>query len=530
MNDRPVWYDLRNRVTAPGLREDLDVDVLVIGAGIAGVSTAWELVHAGREVLLLEAAEVGSGTTGASTAKASALQGTSYSTIARQAGIEQARTYAEAQLMAVAHLATLFDRLRIDCRLERRASWLFAETDREVQRLEHEAKVLRDCGLDVTTGDDAGLPFDVAGTLRLGGQLLIDPLAYVDALVADFRVRGGRLFEHTPVVRLSPGDPHVATTREGRVVRARHVVVATHFPAFEQGLLFARLRISREHVLTGPAVAELHLPDMYVGTGDLTPTLRVAESGDGPALMVSGAPFLAGDGRASDRLGDLRGWAASRLPDLEVRRTWSAQDCTTPDGIPFIGELRPVVRHGARIWGATGFGGWGIANGVLAGVLLRDLVLESDDRADDGVDDGADDADRVDVGWRALFSTRRSQPVSESKRVASQGATFMGSAVGGRLRAGAAALTPGGRIEDLAPGEAARFQVGARTVAAYRDEDGALHTVSATCTHMGCLVDFDHTDRQWACPCHGSRFTPDGHVLEGPAVTDLRPLGGDVPG
>lgn len=511
MIHRPVWHDLRQRSATPALAADVSADVLVIGAGITGLSTAWELAQAGRDVLLLEARQVGAGTTGASTAKASVLQGTSYSAIADQAGLERAHAYAETQQMAVAHLATIVERLDADCRLERRASWLFAETEEEATRLEREAEVLAGCGLPVTTDVDPGLPFATTGALHLPDQLLLDPLAYVDALAADFGRRGGRLHEETPVVGLDPGDPHRATTREGHVVSARHVVVATHYPAFDQGLLFARLRIVREHVLAGPAVGELAPPDMYVGTGDLVPTLRVAEGPAGPELLVSGAPFPTGGERAGDRLEDLRDWTASRLPGLTLRRTWSAQDCSSPDGIPFIGELRPFAHPGSRIWGATGFGGWGIANGVLAGVLLRDLVT--------GTDEGDADAAH---GWRDLFTTRRAQPVSEGRRAVAQGATFAGSAVAGRVRATVAALVPGDRIANLDPGHAARFQAGAETVAAYRDESGVLHAVSATCPHMGCLVDFDATERQWACPCHGSRFTLDGAVLEGPAVNGLK--------
>lgn len=514
MNE-PIWLAGRTRQSLPSLTHDLDCEVLVIGAGITGLSAAWELAQAGRDVVLLEAQAVGNGsTTGGSTAKVSVLQGTRYSTIAGKAGLGAANTYAQSQVMAVEHLASVVSRIGADCSLERRPSWLFAETPGEVETLRREAEVLQECGVDLRLGEDPGLPFDVLDTVRRDNQLLIDPVAYLDALAADFTRRGGRLFEHTRVVELDGGDPHRAVTMEGHLVRASHVVVATHFPAFEQGVLFARLKAHREHVLSGPVPDGLRLRDMYVGVGADTPTLRPAPGPDGTELLVSGAPFTPGEGSAANRLSDLGNWARDRLPGFDDTRTWSAQDHQSPDSIPFIGELRPVLRPGSGVWGATGFGGWGMANGVLAGVLLRDLILD----ASDGVEwDGSSHHD----DFRRLFTLRRTSWTAEGVQAVKQGRTFVGSAVAGRVAAAAARLVPGS-LQDLGPGESGRFEVGGTMVAAYRDREGELHAVSAACTHMGCLVSLDETDEEWACPCHGSRFSLDGEVTEGPATMPLR--------
>ncbi|WP_281258380.1 DUF7218 family protein [Nocardioides gansuensis] len=335
--------------------------------------------------------------------------------------------------------------------------------------------------------------------------MLIDPVALFGALAEDAQRHGARVAEDTPVVELDTGDPHRAVTRDGHVVRARQVVIATHFPAFERGLLFARLRVRREHVLLGRATVAVR--DMYVSVEDDLRAVRRVTGAEGDLLMVSGAPFAPGSASAEERRSDLVEWARTHLDGFTPDRVWSAQDCISPDGLPFVGELRPFTHHGVGVWGATGFGGWGLSNGVAAGVLLRDLVLGADPH-----------------GWRELFTTARGRPRHEVPRVVSQGVKHLRGASARRTLPRLETREALASLAGLARGDAVRLQVDGETVAVHRDDSGRLHAVSATCTHMGCLVDFDPASDEWACPCHGSRFSLDGTVTEGPAVEGLRHL------
>jgi glycine/D-amino acid oxidase-like deaminating enzyme/nitrite reductase/ring-hydroxylating ferredoxin subunit len=479
----------------PALDEDLDVDVAVVGAGMAGTSVAWELMRSGHRVALVDRARVGCGVTGHSTGKVSALQGLRYSSVENDLGARVAASYAESQLLAMQHLSATVEGLTADCHLTRQPGILFAEDDRALERLTAEVKSARRAGIDLRLTLETGLPFPTTGAAVLDDQIALDPLAYVQALAADLVGGGGQVFEHTGVIRLDEGEPHVLTTRNGRVVRARDVVVTTQFPVFDRAMLFHRLHPRREFVLLADASDTEPLPAMYINAGRDVRSLRTARLDQRDHVLVTGAPFTPG-GDGPGRLAELRSWADERLGRPTWRGAWAAQDYDTPDGLPFIG---PLHRFGSNLWVAAGFGGWGLSNGVLAGLLIRDLV---EGRKSEHA---------------SLFHTRRLSPLPEGRSLLRGSTRMANGLVGDRVRS---RLSHADSLDEIGPGEAAVLR-DSGTWAAYRDEDGQAHVVSAVCTHMGCLVSFNRAETTWECPCHGSRFSVDGEVLQGPAVDPL---------
>ena len=378
MNDarmrESLWHDTRLAPTYPPLDRDLRTEVLVIGAGLVGASVAWELTRAGRDVVLLDSSGVGGGATAATIANFSALQGTTYSRIVRSAGRAAAREYAGLQTMAVHHLVSITERLGIDCGLRRRPCWLFAETGAGVDALEREAELATDAGLRLERGMP-GLPFPVKAAVSAPDQVLLHPLAYVDAVVADAAVHGARVHEHTGVRELDTGAVAVAHLDTGGTVRADHAVLATQLPTLAAGPELAELAIRREYILAGRLPGGLRLPDMYVGTDAEVRALRSA----GRQLLVSGGQFASGEADPATRLLDLERWAEDRVPGFEIARTWTARDVVTPDRLPVIGRLRPGAPGRSTLWGATGFSDWGMASGVLAGVLLRKAIADGEE-------------------------------------------------------------------------------------------------------------------------------------------------------
>lgn len=485
----------------PTLADDIAVDVAVIGAGIAGISAAAEIARTGRSVALLEADRIAAGVTGGTTAKVSVLHGAIYHRLAQKLGEETAEAYATSQSMAMEHVAETAGRLAVDCELERQPAYVYSESERDVDMLRREAEAARRAGLQATFTTDTGLPFPVAGAVRVEDQIVFHPRKYLRAVAEEFVEQGGLIFENTRVTELEEGSPCLLTTEAGHQVRALEVVVTTHYPVFDRSMMFSRLTPKREFVAAGVVEESADPRAMYVSTGSDTRSLRGAPYDGGRLLIATGAPFTPGDVKAPDRLGELTAWLTERFPVDEVRFTWAAQDNTSGDRVPFIGRLHPGSKHA---WVATGFGGWGMTNGVLAGLLLREAL-------EGGI-----------PPWGRIYDPRRLHPALEAKTVVTSGAR---SAAGLASNAAAqlkAKLGQGRSIGDLSPGDAGIVTDGHGEWATYVDEEGGVHAVSPTCTHLGCLVSFNAVEKAWECPCHGSRFALDGAVLQGPATRPLR--------
>jgi glycine/D-amino acid oxidase-like deaminating enzyme/nitrite reductase/ring-hydroxylating ferredoxin subunit len=500
-NGTPYWMVSAETPEYPLLTEDISVDVAVVGAGIAGISAAYELAHRGHTVALLEAGRIAAGVTGATTAKVSVLHGARYHHLADKLGTETAETYATTQTMAMEHVADTVARLGIDCELERQPAFAWGETEQEAELLRAEADAARRAGLPATFTQDTGLPFPVTGAVRVEDQLVFHPRKYLRALAEQFAAAGGLIFENTRITDLKEGEPHVLTTEPGRQVLAHHVVVATHYPIFDRSLMFSRLTPKREFVAAG-VVDEADDPrGMYISVSSDTRSLRGAPYDGKRLLIATGAPFTPGDPTAPEHLERLTDWLVDRTAVEDVTFTWATQDNFTGDQVPFIGPLHPGAK---RAWVATGFGSWGMTNGVLAGLLLKEAI-----------------EGRVPT-WARIYDSRRTHPTLEAKTVLSSGARSVAGLagnVGARLKA---KLDRARSRDELAPGEAAIVNDGSGEWATYVDEDGTAHAVSPTCTHLGCLVAFNRAEKAWECPCHGSRFGLDGAVLQGPATRPLK--------
>ncbi|UDY24984.1 FAD-dependent oxidoreductase [Nocardioides sp. Kera G14] len=490
------WVDSAPSPSHPPLAEDLTVDVAVIGAGIAGVCTAWELARTGKRVALLEADEVLTGTTGYTTAKVSALHTLRYAEIRRAFGAEGAATYATTQQGAIERVAEVVAELGIDCQFERVPAYTWVESEGQLAKIHSEVEAATEAGLPASFVTESDLPFPIAGAIRVEDQAQFHPRAYLLALLDDLRKHGGQVFEHTRIHGLEEGEPCRVVSESGHTVTAADVVVATHYPVFDRAMLFARLVPHRDLVIAA-VIPEVQDPKgMYITPEQGIRSVRTAPYGEGERLLiVTGEGFTPGEGEVEPRYQALADWTSERFPGARLTYRWSAQDTSTPDGISYIGPFHLGARH---TWVATGFGGWGMTNGVLAGQLLTALINgESPSHA-------------------GLYDPRRIHPLKEAVPMLKAQAKVAGHMVGDRLRSYV------GSVDDIAPGQGAVVRVDGERCAVYRDDAGQCHAVSATCTHLGCLVNFDDAERSWVCPCHGSRFATDGSVLHGPATKPLR--------
>ncbi|MEU1984767.1 FAD-dependent oxidoreductase [Nocardia sp. NPDC019395] len=494
------WMDSTGRTSYPCLDDDIETDVAVIGGGVAGLCSAWEIARTGRSVTVLEADRIVSGTTGYTTAKVSAQHTLVYDTLESSFDAETARLYARSQQDAVEHLVHTAAELGIDCELERAPAYTYVTVGEEAGRIRAEVDAAAKAGLPASLVTETGLPFPVAAAIRVADQVQFHPRRYLLGLAEDLIRRGGRILERTRVLGLDEGAPCRLSTEHGHTVRARDVVIATHYPVFDRALLFTRLQPRRELAVAGPLSPDADPAGMYITPEQNTRSVRTAPYGDGRRLLiVTGEHMRPGTVSTVDRFDRLAAWARDHFPVDSIDYHWGAQDNTTSDDLPFIGRFHPGARH---VYVSTGFGGWGMSHGIMGGRLLA-AELAGDP-----------------LPWARIYDPRRLHPGVEAGSLLKSGLEVGRHLIGDRLAPGSFVDS----AEDLAPGSGAVMRKSGRRSAVYRDRAGRLHAVSAVCTHLGCLVAFNDAETSWDCPCHGSRFDIDGAVLEGPATTPLRSI------
>ena len=486
-----LWLDAAAREERPALAGDRDTEVAIVGGGILGSTTALLLAERGVNVVLVEAATIAAGVTGHSTAKVTALHETSYTEITRKVGREAAAAYAESNLEGLGLIASITQQHGIDCSLETAPNYLYTCEGPCVEMVEAEHAAAVAAGLEVELTDSTDLPFDVLAAVRLGGQVAFDSAAFTRGVAAAAERAGATIHEHSRVRSISYRGAPLVRLENGATLRAERVVLATHMPLLDRGLFFARLRPQASYAVAAPA--DSPPLGMYLGLGSSTRSIRSAPGHDGRRyLIVGGEGHKVGQGTAAGAYPRLADWMHERFRAEAVEYRWSAHDLMSPDGLPMVGALAPWA---SRISTATGFSKWGLAQGVSAATMLcGEIIGEPDPK-------------------REVFAANRLNPRGQLFDVVKENVD-----VGMRFFAG--------RLRDegdgeLAPGEGRVVREGRRQVAECRDPDGELHRLSARCTHLGCIVSWNAGDATWDCPCHGSRFAPDGTVRNGPAAAPL---------
>ncbi len=500
------------------LTGDLKTDVCVVGAGIAGMTTAYLLLRDGKSVIILDDGPIGGGQTERTTAHLSNALDDRYIEIEGWHGQDGARLAAESHTAAIAMIESIVGREGIDCDFARLDGFLFSQQENGLELLERELNAARRAGLDdVELVHSSPISsFDTGVCLRFPRQGQIHPRKYLAGLARAIQQMGGRIFTQTRVEKIECGPPAEVKTTEGSTVTAMQVVVATNTPFNDLVTIHTKQAAYMSYVL-GFRVPRGRIPRAlfwdtedpyhYVRLQDL-PAARTTIARDGSPshdelLIVGGEDHKTGQANdAKERYARLEAWTRERFPvEGAPCFEWSGQILETLDGLAYIGR-NPM--DGNNIFIATGDSGHGMTHGTIAGMLLTDLIME---RANP---------------WESLYDPSRKnlaaaeQFVKENINVALQyGAWVTGGDVSGTTEIG---LCQGAVVRE-----------GLTKIAAYRDETGTLHECSAVCPHLGCIVEWNANESTWDCPCHGSRFDKQGALLCGPANRDLPVISRETP-
>jgi glycine/D-amino acid oxidase-like deaminating enzyme/nitrite reductase/ring-hydroxylating ferredoxin subunit len=491
-----LWIDTTPETSFPSLAGDVSVDVAVIGGGITGITAATLLKRAGRTVALVEWKRVIRGVTGYTTAKVTSSHSVIYKDLVQRFDEETARAYGASQEAALAQIARFVEDEGIDCEFGRASNYLYAETEDDLDTVRQEAETAARLGLPASFVRETPLPFPVAGAARFDNQAEFHPRKYLLHFVDQLPGDGSHVFEETRALKVDEGDLCRVETDKG-VVRARAVVVATSLPFLDRGFFFAKAHPYRSYVVC-PKVDETNAPPgMYVSTERPSHTIRRSAYPGGTVLVIAGEGHKAGQAADSaERYRRLDEWARSRFAVESTEYRWSTQDYYSIDKLPFIGR---VTRRSENVYVATGYRAWGMTNGTLAAMILSDLIL------------GRENA------WAKVYDAKRLEPRAGVAMFAKENLSAAKHLV---LRR-SVTTRKADEAAEIPAGGGAVVKVRGKNVAVYRDEDGTLHAVSPVCTHMGCVVGWNPAEDSWDCPCHGSRYSREGKVIQGPAVRDL---------
>jgi glycine/D-amino acid oxidase-like deaminating enzyme/nitrite reductase/ring-hydroxylating ferredoxin subunit len=494
---RSIWLETTPETDFGALEGDVAVDTAVVGGGIAGVTTAYDLVEAGQTVALLDRRRLLSAVTGHTTAKLTSQHGLIYRYLLDRFGSPLARQYAQANQTAIDEVEHRVGTLDIDCAFERVPAYVYVESGDRRPQVGDEATAARRLGLPASYVTETELPFPVAAAVRFDEQATFHPRRYLLALARAIPGGGSHVFEHTRAEAIEPGRPCRVTTDRGEV-RADDVVVATHFPFFDRALYFARLSPKRSYVLAARLAGDVPT-GMYYHPHEPYFSVRPRPAGNDHSVLVGGQNHRTGHGGSTaERYRALERQARERFDVEAIDYRWSTQDYVSVDRLPFVGRLAPHLDH---VYVATGFGGWGMSNGTAAGRLLADTILGRENPS------------------REVFDPIRLRLRSSVPSLVDHNARAARHLVEDTLLG-----PPAHDWSDLERGSGRVIDLDGDPVGVYRDETGEVHAVSAVCTHLGCLVEWNDAERSWDCPCHGSRFDHDGTVLDTPAVDDLEPV------
>ncbi|MDD3334747.1 MAG: FAD-dependent oxidoreductase [Eubacteriales bacterium] len=454
-------------------------DVIVIGGGMAGLLTAYRLQSGGLKTIVLEAGKIAGGQTKNTTAKITSQHGCVYDALLQTLGEKKAGQYARANESAICEYGKLVETLQIPCDFRHTCAYLYTQID--AKPMELEAQAAKKLGMDASFTRETELPFDVAGAVCFEGQAQFHPLRFLQGIVMDLEI-----YEDTPVLTV---EENRVETERGEFT-AEQIVFATHYPMINvPGWYFMRMHQERAYVL---ALKSPWLPrGMYYGVDQDGLSFREANG----LLLLGGENHRTGENSAGGRYERLLRRAEEIVPGFEEKARWSAQDCITLDGVPYIGKYS----NARPSWYvATGFHKWGMTGSMVAALLIGGQILGKEPE------------------WAEVFSPSRFLLSASAKNIA----TNTVQAVKGLARQ--TLSLPETALSELPMGHGGIVEIEGQKIGVYKDLQGRCFSVEPVCPHLGCQLEWNPDELSWDCPCHGSRFSYEGALIDNPAQTDIQ--------
>lgn len=487
-----IWLASSQPQRYSPLSEEISCDAAVVGAGITGLTTALLLAQEGKDVVLLERDHIASGSTGNTSAHLTSMTDLSYSKIIQKSNHKSASMVSESMLLAIDFIEETMKKYDFYCGFSRLPGYYIAEEKDGVEILEKEFEAALKAGQPVTRVESIPIPLSVSAAFRIDRQAQFQPVKYCIGLARALLSAGGKIFTGTSVVGMDESERCILHTDRNVSVKAKDVVLATHTPLGINPVQ-GELSIQRSYALAAELGPGTDINGLYWNTHDPYEYIRFYRTPEGvETVIVGGKDHEVGHGDPHKSVEELVQYTQERFPVKKLLYSWSAQHYDPTDNLPMIGRS-PFSSH-YHI--ATGFAGDGLVLGTAAGQVITELIAGRQNRFAD------------------LFNPSRFK-LSGIKEFAELNIHNAEMLVKDRFQKGK-------KADQLDPEEAS-ISGGIHPTAAYRDSKNEVHKRSAVCPHLHCIVHHNNEEKSWDCPCHGSRFTPEGNIIEGPALKGLGP-------
>jgi glycine/D-amino acid oxidase-like deaminating enzyme/nitrite reductase/ring-hydroxylating ferredoxin subunit len=491
-----IWQTAtENRKSYPTLNQELEADVCIVGGGITGMTAAVQLAKAGKHVILIEAEKLAYGTTGSSSNHLNTQIDFSYRNVEKNFDKNIARIVASSRAEAIDFIERNVNEYHLDCDFKRIDGFLYTENEDNLATLEDEYDASLRSGLQVSKINDIPLPFPVQLAVRYANQAAFNSIEYVTGLARQVELFNGRIYENSRVIEFDKNTLTIKTSKGS--VKASHVFLATHIPIFIN-LHQTTSAPYRSYMIALKAEnypADALYWDMY----DPYHYTRIYEHNGEKWLAIGGADHKTGNNDPDkDYFNSLEVYARRRYKVKEISHRWSHQYFEPSDGLPYIG-LSPFD----STYMATGFSGDGLVYGTVAGIIVSDMIMGKEN------------------DWAKAYDSKRFKPLASAASFFKHNVDVAKHLIADRFSSE--------DLKNLKANHGVVIRKDGDNYAVYKNSEGYLTVCSAVCSHMGCIVSWNHMEKTWDCGCHGSQFAHDGKLLFGPATGNLQKVGDEKP-
>lgn len=476
MFNKSIWELTTSINKREALNQDIECDILIVGAGLAGTLLGYFLNKEGKDVVIIDKSAIASGTTKNTTAKITAQHNLIYNRLLKTIGYKKAKLFYQANANAIKEYVKIIRENNIDCDLQIENAYVYSL--KNTSKLKKEYRAYKKIGIEGNLVKETGLPFEIKQALLMKNQASFNPLKFIRFISTDLKI-----YENTKMIKI---DDNIVTCENGSKIKANKIVMATHFPIIDnEGYYFIKLHQSKSYLLAIKTTSKVQ--GMYIDVDKNGYTLR-----DYKDYVLFGG-YSHRTGTKSDKyfFNELEKDCQKYFKNCEIVAKFSAQDCMSLDHIPYIGKYSKSRND---IFVSTGFNKWGMSGSMLSALILKDLINEKENI------------------YSQLFSPSRLNLISSIPNLVKNSSETLNSLLLKRF------LLRKKEVSRLKNDSNIIIKYKKKYLGIYKDIHGELHIVDVRCPHLGCILSFNKEERAYECPCHGSKFKYTGELIYSPSI------------